>query len=359
MYSSPLFSPLALIVPALCSLLLIGCQTDETPAPVQPIKPVVVAPPPVDERQPVVTTLERPPLVAQPLNLDTAPKTTPVTEAKPIPKIKPIAETKSATEMKKAFVVPRPRPNATTEPRTDLAQYAPPPNVVVAPPAPAPVKPAVVSASPKPVVGKIKGEVKIMVNGKTMAVDEVMISAEPLTAGIISPRPAKKFRITMKDKTYSPSHLLVQAGDTIEFTNRDHFKHNVFSSSKPNVFDLGTYGPAEKPTVKLTDSGLVKVYCNIHPNMAAFVMVAAVDRMTLANKNGQFQIDDLPAGRYRLTAWNIRADWQQEVEVAAGETQAVTIVLDGSQYQPKPHLNKLGKPYPPQKVSFDDDNELY
>lgn len=335
----------------LASIILGGCQTEDSTVVAVPAvtTPVTVATPVMDEKQPIVTPLEEAPLIAQP-----------VLPAPSLMKTSVAAES-AATLPPKAHLVPRPRPQAGQT--FDHRLYPPPANIVVANAnAPStPSKPA--QAAPKAAVddrlGVIVGQVEMQAKGKPVPLDEVMIAVEPLTVGLIQPRAPKRWVMTMRDKTYSPTHLLVQVGDSIEFSNEDHFKHNVFSSSQPNIFDLGTYGPEKKPQVTLTHPGLVKVYCNIHPKMAAFVLVSAVDRMTLTDKTGRFRLEDLPPGRYRLTAWNIRADWQQEITLLAGQSLPVTIHLDASQYQPKPHLNKLGKPYPPEKVSFDDDDELY
>ena len=75
------------------------------------------------------------------------------------------------------------------------------------------------------------------------------------------------------DKAFSPHVLVVPVGSTVSFPNHDPFNHNVFSLSEENPFDLGLYGRGETRSVRFTRPGIVRVYCNVHAQMSALVVV--------------------------------------------------------------------------------------
>ena len=88
--------------------------------------------------------------------------------------------------------------------------------------------------------------------------------------------------LAINDKEFVPRVVVVPAGSTVRFQNHDPFDHNVFSASEPNPFDLGQYGRGEAKTWTFTNPGLVRVFCNIHPRMVAFVQVMAGSHFTQA-----------------------------------------------------------------------------
>src|SRR5437899_10128087 len=109
--------------------------------------------------------------------------------------------------------------------------------------------------------------------------------------------------IAITDKTYAPHVVVVPVGSTVRFPNHDPFRHNVFSVSEPNQFDLGLYGRGDAKSHTFTNPGLVRVYCNVHPRMVAYVQVMANRYYGQPGTDGSFTIDNVPAGRYRLHVW--------------------------------------------------------
>jgi hypothetical protein len=94
--------------------------------------------------------------------------------------------------------------------------------------------------------------------------------------------------------------------------------------------------------------GVVRVYCNIHPQMSAVVLVRDNPFFTKAARDGAFAIDEVPAGRYTLKAWHERAasEASQEVSVPAeGRATAAQLALDASGYRRVQHKNKSGRDY--------------
>jgi plastocyanin len=106
------------------------------------------------------------------------------------------------------------------------------------------------------------------------------------------------------DRRFSPDLLAVQAGSTVSFPNMDPIYHNIFSLSKPRVFDLGSYNKGETRYVVFPKPGIVDVYCHLHPNMEATVVVTPNHWYARSDRSGQYRIPDVPPGRYTIVAWH-------------------------------------------------------
>src|SRR5437868_939313 len=153
--------------------------------------------------------------------------------------------------------------------------------------------------------------------------------------------------IAITDKTYAPHVVVVPVGSTVLFPNHDPFNHNVFSVSEPNSFDLGLYGRGETKSYTFTHPGLVRVYCNVHPRMVAYVLVMENRFYAQPGNDGSFAIDDVPAGRYRLHVWHERipSEVVKDVSPATGDS-GVQIALNARGYKWQAHRNKYGRNYP-------------
>ena len=159
--------------------------------------------------------------------------------------------------------------------------------------------------------------------------------------------------IAITDKTYAPHVVVVPLGSTVRFPNHDPFNHNVFSVSEPNSFDLGLYGRGETKSYTFEHPGLVRVYCNVHPRMVAYVLVMENRYYAQPANDGSFSIDNVPAGRYRLHVWHERIPSEVVKDVAAGsggggggEAPDLQIALNARGYKWEPHRNKYGRNYP-------------
>jgi plastocyanin len=151
--------------------------------------------------------------------------------------------------------------------------------------------------------------------------------------------------IQHKNKTFLPHVIAVPAGSTIAFPNDDAIFHNAFSLSQPEPFDMGLYRAGESKQRVFGKPGSYHVFCNIHPQMAAFVVVTATPYVTVAGQDGAWRLD-LPPGKYRVTALSERAS-PVTVEVSVnGAATSSGLVLDESAFVATPHLNKFGRPYP-------------
>ncbi|HUL03463.1 MAG TPA: hypothetical protein VLV16_09575 [Gemmatimonadales bacterium] len=116
---------------------------------------------------------------------------------------------------------------------------------------------------------------------------------------------AKPLRIEQRDETFVPHVLPVLRGSTVEFPNGDPLFHNVFSLSATKTFDLGRYPKGTSKSVRFERSGIVQVFCHIHSDMSAVVLV--LDNPLFAVPvDGRYVIQDLPPGEYRVVAWHER-----------------------------------------------------
>jgi plastocyanin len=157
-------------------------------------------------------------------------------------------------------------------------------------------------------------------------------------------------------KKFAPRVLVVPKNAKVEFPNADPIYHNVFSVSGANRFDLGLYRSGVSRTKQFDDVGLVRVYCNIHPQMVGFVMVVDSDFAVVTGPDGKFRFENVPAGAHTLRVWHEEAGTEKDIPltVRAGANIAEPISLDVSGYKSEPHKNKYGKEYPPQPASEDE-----
>lgn len=153
--------------------------------------------------------------------------------------------------------------------------------------------------------------------------------------------------LAVNDKEFAPRVVVVAVGSTVRFPNHDPFDHNVFSASTPNQFDLGQYGRDETKGWVFTHPGLVRVFCNIHPRMVAFVHVLAGPYYAQPAADGTFIIDNVPPGAYTLRVWHERSpEVTRELSVAAPRVSGIEIQLDARGFRWVPHKNKYGEEYP-------------
>jgi len=154
--------------------------------------------------------------------------------------------------------------------------------------------------------------------------------------------------ITINDKVYRPRVVVVPVGSTVRFPNTDPFDHNVFSVTEPNQFDLGLYGRGEAKTHTFARPGLVRVYCNVHPKMVAYVVVMANRYYAQPGVDGSFTISNVVPGHYRMHVWHerISAEIVKDVTVTASGAVDLRVALDARGYKWKAHKNKDGQEYP-------------
>lgn len=132
-----------------------------------------------------------------------------------------------------------------------------------------------------------------------------VVYAEKIPAETI--RPAKNNIILDQfNLAFMPHVLPVLVGTTVSFPNSDDVRHNVFSFSSPKRFNLGIYPKGAVRQVTFDQPGEIVLLCNIHLEMAAYVLVLETPYFAATSKDGSYSIDDLSAGKYKLSAWHER-----------------------------------------------------
>ena len=184
----------------------------------------------------------------------------------------------------------------------------------------------------------------------------VVLWLEPLNMKV-APQPGRATML-QKDKKFIPHVLAVRTGSVIDFPNLDPIFHNAFSNYSGQVFDVGLYKPGSSRAVTFARPGVVRVFCNIHPNMSAVIIVVDTPWYVATGREGTFRISDIPAGDYRLHVFHERATADElkklarTIGIGASDVSVGTIAISETGYLPSPHLDKHGKPYTPGSDSY-------
>jgi plastocyanin len=139
---------------------------------------------------------------------------------------------------------------------------------------------------------------------------------------------ATRETMAQRDEAFDPHVLAVLRGTTVDFPNGDDVFHNVFSLSSAKAFDLGRYPQGSSRPVKFDKPGRVDVFCHIHSDMSAIVLVLENPYFTSPDAKGHFAIDSVPPGDYTVIGWHQRIKpVQQRVRVVAGQTARTVFTI--------------------------------
>jgi plastocyanin len=196
--------------------------------------------------------------------------------------------------------------------------------------------------------GTLSGRVNIIGRAAQSSVTTV-VYAESLDVRL-TPQPGR-YTLLQRNKTFIPRVLAVPVGSTVNFPNNDLIFHNVFSLARPHPFDLGLYRSGSTKSRLFPAAATYRVFCNIHPQMTAVILVLPTSFITEPDSSGAYRLD-LPAGRYRVTAWSERSQpTTTEVTVPSTGATSSELTLEESQFVELRHKNKFGQDYP--KSAYD------
>jgi plastocyanin len=205
---------------------------------------------------------------------------------------------------------------------------------------------ALAGAEPRAANGTIRGRVAVHAgpvepSGRATVTDLGMagmhIPVDRRSVVYLDPAPRAAFdardepgaRMDQRNETFVPHVLAIVAGTKVDFPNSDHTYHNVFSLSKTKSFDLGRYAVGRSKSVRFERPGIVRVFCDIHSHMSAFILVFAHRYFAVTDEEGRYRIDSIPPGTYTVMTWNESAplDARQVVIPEAGGEVELNVAL--------------------------------
>ncbi|MFN8007772.1 MAG: carboxypeptidase regulatory-like domain-containing protein [Terriglobia bacterium] len=135
-------------------------------------------------------------------------------------------------------------------------------------------------------------------------------------------------KLTQHELRFDPEILIVPVGSTVSFPNEDPIFHNVFSLSKSKQFDLGYYPIGQTRIVRFEKAGVVQVYCHLHPQMSAAILIVDTPWYEKPNEDGTFTFSQVPAGSYEVVAWHKSAGFfKRRVELTESAPVRVDLTI--------------------------------
>ena len=184
----------------------------------------------------------------------------------------------------------------------------------------------------------------------------VVVWLEPI--GSVAPvAPRRSVTINQKNKRFTPHVQVMPVGSELNLPNGDPIFHNAFSTFSGQPFDTGLYAPGGTQKITLRRPGVVRIFCNIHSNMSAVVVVSPTPWFAISGKDGRFTITDVPSGEYQLRVWHERSTDQatKSLEKRIRVTDSTPLgkfALSEAGHVGLPHKNKYGKDYPTDQKSY-------
>ena len=194
--------------------------------------------------------------------------------------------------------------------------------------------------------GIVRGVVEVT-RGKGVPPGAVLV----YIVGFTEPAPATPVVVKQVNKKFIPDLIAVTAGGKVSFPNGDPFLHNVFSPTSERVFDVGSYPQGETRTRTFPKPGVIDIFCNIHPEMSATLVVLPNTKLTIAEASGAFEIRGVPAGTWTVFAYSRRAERPASAKVVVADGAATAIELQLSEVpRDFKHRNKYGEAYRPSTI---------
>jgi plastocyanin len=208
----------------------------------------------------------------------------------------------------------------------------------------------------------ITGKIEITQRAKTHeGLGDIVVWLKPAAKNLEPPIVPAHVQLLQKNKMFHPHVLPITVGSTVDFPNADPIFHNAFSSFDGQIFDVGLYAPGTSKSIHFRETGVVRVFCNIHPTMSAVILVLDTPYFGRVGNDGRYRIRDVPPGSYELRVFDERATAGPEVQLVVNvdggeeQTAAPPVRLSELGYVRLPHKNKYGLDYP----SSTGDLEIY
>jgi plastocyanin len=152
------------------------------------------------------------------------------------------------------------------------------------------------------VCGKEKDAGDIVLSSEK-GIRNVVVSLQPPPPGPKWPVSAPIVQMDQEQCVFVPRVVVVPAGGTVEFLNSDRLLHNLHSASKENRIFNRTQPRGRTIPIVLEKPEIIRVDCDLHPWMRAWVVVADHPFYAVTNNQGEFMLDNVPPGEYTLRIW--------------------------------------------------------
>ena len=185
------------------------------------------------------------------------------------------------------------------------------------------------TSAPEARTGWLEGKVQLK-RGKFDLSDSsgVVIVIEDVKGERAPDATADVLEIRQRDKQFEPDVAVVLKGSTVTFPNDDRIDHNVYSNSRTAHFDLGLYKAGTTKEVTVRRTGTVDIFCNVHPDMAAKILVVDTRYHAMTERDGKFSIAGIPPGTYSYWAWQPWGpDLHGRVTIRAGESTPLSLQM--------------------------------
>jgi plastocyanin len=148
---------------------------------------------------------------------------------------------------------------------------------------------------------------------------------ESAPRGAFEDRDSRRASLDQRNETFVPHLLAITVGTVVDFPNSDRTYHNVFSLSKAKRFDLGRYAAGHSKSIVFDRPGIVRVFCDIHSHMNAFILVFSHRFFAVTDTEGRYAIGGVPAGTYTLSAWYEGSVRDAHTVTITGESRAAEL----------------------------------
>src|SRR5437868_14310014 len=164
------------------------------------------------------------------------------------------------------------------------------------------------------------------ISGKVSGVSGESVLYVDVVQGKTFPAPSEHPLVDQKGLMFTSHITVVQQGTTVDFLNSDSVAHNVFWTSvggnKKLTHNLGTWPKGEKRSFKFDNPGAVPLLCNVHPEMAGYIVVSPTPYFATTDKSGEYKIENVPDAGYSVVAWHEGAKNQVKQVTVSGDTKA-------------------------------------
>lgn len=201
------------------------------------------------------------------------------------------------------------------------------------------IKGTVVLKGAPPEARKVAVTIDQYVCGKEKNAEDLLVSAQggirnavvwidkPPGGATAEPLPAAT-SMDQKECVFAPRVVLVPAGGRIDFLNSDRLLHNLHSTPNVNPPFNRTQPRGRTITITFPHPEILRVACDLHSWMRAWVVVAEHPFYAVTDAEGQFSLRGLPPGRYTMRGWQERLGTvSKDIVVGDADPTAVTLEM--------------------------------